>query len=72
MNSESMPNTPTNMLESTGGVPVASAATYVAKSQFSRKYTRIPVSESTVPGSVNLSKTENPKDLTLANFNFAR
>ncbi len=35
MNSEHTPNTPTNMLESTGVVPVTSAATYVAKSQFS-------------------------------------
>ncbi len=50
MNSERMPNTPTNTLESIGGVPVTPAATYVAKPQFSQKYTKIPASAHTVPG----------------------
>ena len=44
MNSERMPNTLTNTLESIGAVHVTSAATYVAKYQFSQKYTKIPVS----------------------------
>ena len=47
MNSERMPNTPTNTLESIGGVYVTSVTTYFAKSQFSQKCTKIPPSAHT-------------------------
>ena len=47
MNSERMPNTPTNTLESIGGVYVTLATTNFATSPFSQKCTKIPPSAHT-------------------------
>ena len=49
INSEYIPNTPTNTLQSIGGVPETSAGTNGTKAQFSQKYTEIPVLKGVLP-----------------------
>ena len=61
INSEYMPNTLTNILESIGGHPETSAATNVAKSIFSQKCIEIPVWRLAYLSLSKCPKTENPK-----------